>query len=181
MIAVRWRLMLCFCNISRWRRKISHANVGEKDQIDQIDQIDNDLDHLYPTLLLWYVVQDLCGTDPTQEACTTSCRLYGAPTQQHELGNTDHTDQDYICPAWQTIYRWWTVVGTDHTDHTDLTDHISEVCSLCTKMRMHLIVFYRPSPPPEIQYVQQYHNITPGSACEFVQLRWDGCSSQHYQ
>ena len=40
------------CDISRWRRKISHANVGEKDQIDQIDQIDNDLDHLYPTLLL---------------------------------------------------------------------------------------------------------------------------------
>ena len=24
-----------------------------------------------------------------------------APTRQHELDHTDHTDQEYICPAWQ--------------------------------------------------------------------------------
>ena len=32
-----------------------------------LDQTDHDLDHLVPHLPLWDVVQDLYGTDPTQE------------------------------------------------------------------------------------------------------------------
>ena len=41
------------------------------------DQIDHDLDHLDINLPLWDVVQDLHSTDPTQETCPTSYRLYG--------------------------------------------------------------------------------------------------------
>ena len=55
-------------------------------------QIDHDLDHLVRHLPFGEVVQDLHRTDPTQEACARLCRLYTGPTQQHELGRTNHTD-----------------------------------------------------------------------------------------
>ena len=45
------------------------SHVGQIDQVDQIDNLD-------PNLPLWDVVQDLYGTDPTQETCA---RLYGFP------------------------------------------------------------------------------------------------------
>ena len=63
--------------------------------MDQIDQTDHDLDHVHLSLLFLYVVQDLNGTDPTQEICQDHAD-YTAPTWQHEL---DHTDQQYICPT----------------------------------------------------------------------------------
>lgn len=60
-------------------------------------QIDHDFDHVDPNLPLRDCVQDLYGTDPTQEMCSTvdhaGCT---GPIQQHELG---HTDQECICPA----------------------------------------------------------------------------------
>ena len=43
-----------------------------------IRRTDHDLDHLVPNMPLRDVVQDLYSTDPTQEACPRSCRLYGS-------------------------------------------------------------------------------------------------------
>ena len=44
-----------------------------------------------------HFVLDLCRTDPTQE---TRATIYHAdctaPSRQHELDHTDHTDQGYI-------------------------------------------------------------------------------------
>ena len=62
-------------------RKHSTPIIGQMDQIGHdldhieqtdetyhdLDQTDHDLDHLVPHLPLWDVVQDLYGTDPTQE------------------------------------------------------------------------------------------------------------------
>ena len=39
---------------------------------------DHTLDHVDPSLPLWDVVQDLYSTDPSQETCPRSCRLYGS-------------------------------------------------------------------------------------------------------
>ena len=60
------------------------------------DQMDHDLDPIDPNLPLCDAVQDLYSTDPTQEPCPRSCRLYTAPTLQHEL---DITAQGSICPV----------------------------------------------------------------------------------
>ena len=43
-------------------------------------------------------MQDLYSTDPTQG---TDHVDHTAPIRQHELDHTDHTDEDYIYPAWQ--------------------------------------------------------------------------------
>ena len=40
-------------------------------------QTDPDLDHPDPNLPLIDYVRDLYSTDPTQETCPRSCRLYG--------------------------------------------------------------------------------------------------------
>ena len=37
-------------------------------------------------------MQDLYSTDPIQDTVPRSCRLYAAPTREHELDHTDHTD-----------------------------------------------------------------------------------------
>ena len=60
----------------------------------------------------------LCGT------CTVQIRPrkhvlaradYAAPTLQHE---SDHTDQESICPAWQScITNCTEIAHTAHTDH----------------------------------------------------------------
>ena len=63
--------------------------------VGQIDQIDHDLDHPDPNLAFWGVVQDLFSTDPTQETCPPSCRLFDAHLETWEL---DDTDQGSICP-----------------------------------------------------------------------------------
>ena len=53
--------------------------------VPHVGQTDHDLDRLDPNLPFRDVVQNLyCGTDPTQETCPGSCRLY-VPTRQHEL------------------------------------------------------------------------------------------------
>ena len=45
-------------------------------------------------------MQDLYGTDPTQESCAVDhADYYVAPTRPHKVDHTDHTDhsdQDYI-------------------------------------------------------------------------------------
>ena len=66
-------------------------------------------------------MQDLCSTDPTQETCSRSCRFRTAPTRQHELDHTDHTDQGSMCAALKYLDL---EVRIDHTDHTD---HLSRV------------------------------------------------------
>ena len=50
-------------------------------------RIDHDLpvDHVDPNLPLWDVVQDLRNTDPTQESCPRSCRLYCSHRQEELL------------------------------------------------------------------------------------------------
>ena len=67
---------------STGRKSVRNEMADQIDQIDhdvdQIDQIDHDLDHLDPNLPLGDVVQDLYGTDPTQETCARSCRLYSS-------------------------------------------------------------------------------------------------------
>ena len=43
--------------------RVSRTNCPH---VGQTDQIDDDTYHLDPTLPMWYVVQDLYSTDPTQ-------------------------------------------------------------------------------------------------------------------
>ena len=78
---------------------------------------DHDLDHLNLDLS-WWVVQDLicCVVHIQPRKHVLDRAEYTAPSQQHELDCTDHTDQESLCPE---ISRSWTVVGTDH---------LSDVC-----------------------------------------------------
>ena len=52
--------------------------IDQIDQMDQIDQIDHDLDHLEPTCSDETLMRDPRSTDPTQETCARSRRLYGS-------------------------------------------------------------------------------------------------------
>ena len=74
--------------------------------VRQIDPIDHDLDHVDPAYLavIRHVVQDLYGTDPTQETCPRSTwarsyRSYRSGTYLTCLADLDHA------------------VGIDHADH----------------------------------------------------------------
>ena len=69
------------------------------------DHIDHDLDHLYPNLPLWDVVQDLYSADPTPEACPKSSGLFRSTPGNTELEHSDHADHTCTCPAWQ-ISNW---------------------------------------------------------------------------
>ena len=80
---------------------------------------------------IWHV-QDLHSTDPTQETCPRSCRLYStAPTRQHELDHTDHTDHadhtghECICSE-RSRSRTVLIARTYDTDNTN---HLSNVCN----------------------------------------------------
>ena len=54
-----------------------------------------------------------------------------APTRQHELDHTDHTDQEYTyLPCLADLER---EVGIDLTDHTD---HLAEVCHTRTRYQV---------------------------------------------
>ena len=67
-----------------------------KYQIDQIDRLD-----------LTCRSEMLCrictnSTDPTHRNHVLDYAGYRAPTTQHELDHTDHTDQESICPERST-------------------------------------------------------------------------------
>ena len=59
------------------------------------------------------IVRDLCSTDPTQETCPRSCRLYGS-TMPHEL---DRIGKDISA-----------LKSLDREVAIDLTDHLFKVC-----------------------------------------------------
>ena len=72
-------VLLIFCTRVPAYSNVSRT-VGQIDQIDQIYQIDqiDQIDQIGHDLPLRDVVQDLYSTDPTQEICARSCRLYGS-------------------------------------------------------------------------------------------------------
>ena len=75
----------------------------------------HDLDHLDLTLPFCGTVRDLCRICTGQIQPRKNVLDYAdfvAPTRQHELDHTDHTDQGSIFPAWQ-ISRSLTLVGID--------------------------------------------------------------------
>ena len=53
----------------RYRKFWEVSHVGQTDDTDDTDQSDHTdhTDHTDPNLPLWYVMQDLHSTDPTQE------------------------------------------------------------------------------------------------------------------
>ena len=50
---------------------------------------------------VYIFVQGLCSTDPSQETCRRSCRLYGYPSGNMNYHTAHRTDQGSINFAWQ--------------------------------------------------------------------------------
>ena len=80
------------------------AHVGQIDEIDNGLLVDHDLDDLLinPNLPLGDVVQDMyiCTVQIQPRKPVLDYADYTAPTRQHEL---EHTDQEFIFPAWHII------------------------------------------------------------------------------
>ena len=63
--------------------------------------------YLDPNLPLWDAVQDLYSSIQIQSGKhVLDYADYTAPTRQHELDHTNHTDDQYICPERSRSYVW---------------------------------------------------------------------------